>query len=89
MDEELLPALITSTSTLQEVTKSDLHHVKRMLTMVSDAASLADSIDDICKVTLTTLKVLEFRRRALNLPLGMEGQSGVKGGKGFLIPYDE
>lgn len=63
-------------SRLSEVQLDDLARVNYILYRLKDAWDNATGVDDTCKMTLTTLKVLEVRRKIMQLPFGTKLDSG-------------
>ena len=85
-----LPTIITPETGLAEVMQDDLRQYQNVLSRLSSCWSAADSVDDVCKLSLTTIKVLEFRRKALLLPSGAQNNNGGNSSNSIgMSPYDE
>lgn len=64
-----------------DIIKDELVQLHRICCKLEGAWGAAESIDDVCKLSLTTLKVLDHRRRTL-------GIDTAPGAKRYMSPYD-
>lgn len=81
------PPLATQESNfLASVVAEDTKIANSVLNNLREGWNAAESVEDICKLSLTTLKALEMRRNLMNLQLGREKFTG--NGQGGMGPYD-
>lgn len=68
---------VTEEMSPQEATASDLAVLNNHLAFVHGALPFSRDIDDICKLSLTAVKLIEARRRVKGLPYGAKGEERV------------
>lgn len=64
-----------------DIIADDLFRLHTIFGNIERAWGQSESIDEICKLSLTTVKVMEFRRKVVGL-------DNVQNSK-FLSPYDD
>lgn len=64
-----------------EIIADDLVRLHTIFSRLETGWNQAESIDEICKLSLTTVKVMEFRRKVV----GLDNVNNSK----FLSPYDD
>lgn len=87
MENQLEIAVHSKAITLQsnpvDVIEDELRQVHKLFCKIEGAWILAETIDDVCKLSLTTIKVMDHRRKTLGL------DNAVKSTETYLTPYDE
>ncbi len=78
---EVMSREITMQNNPDEVIEADLRSLHLILCKLETAWHYAETIDDTCKLTLTTLKVMEHRRKTLGIDVS-------PGKQVYLTPYD-
>ncbi len=73
----ILPSNITASTPLYEVQEEDVKRSNQILDILQQVWPRALDIDDICKLSLTTSKVLESRRKLLNQRLGKDSDDNA------------
>lgn len=81
------PAITITDNSLFPVMAEDAKVAKTVLNNLKVAWKQAKTIDQVCKLSLTTMKVLEQRRNLMNLQLGML-KTFAGGSTGGMGPYD-
>lgn len=78
-DVVILPAIVdqevtyrphSSSAVVNEIIKSDLETTNCVLEALKQAWRRPMCIDDVCKMAMTTMRVLKDKRELLNQPLG-------------------
>lgn len=80
------PLAVQESNFLASVVAEDTKIANSVLNNLREGWNAAESVEDICKLSLTTLKALEMRRNLMNLQLGRE--KFVGSGQGGMGPYD-
>lgn len=80
------PAVVQIDNNLFAVLAEDARIAKVVLNNLKTAWAQASTVDEICKLSLTTMKVLEQRRTLMNLQLGVAKFAGGPAGGGY-DPY--
>lgn len=81
------PVVTSSQADTLEFIADDLTQVNGVLRNVRKAWTLAVSVDDVCKLAVTTTKILKDRRELANKPLGAKTAAPGVNGDGYLVPY--
>ena len=64
-----------------DIIADDLFRLHTLFGYLEHAWQQSESIDEICKLSLTTVKVMEFRRKVVGLDAAQSSK--------FLSPYDD
>lgn len=78
--KQLPPSAITANSPLYDIQEDDISRSNQILDVLQQAWPRARDIDDVCKLSVTTSKVLESRRKLLNQQLGRDASGSGSGG---------
>lgn len=79
------PAPITEKDNLDKVMSVDAKLMHESLVGITHAWKHATAIDEICKLALTTAKMIQMRRRLLLMP---DAAQTTKSSEGIIIPLD-
>lgn len=74
---------VTLLTSQDDVIEDELKHLHKVFCRIEGAWILAETIDDVCKLSLTTVKVLDHRRKVLGLDR-VDKSKDI-----YLTPYDD
>lgn len=80
-------AALDSTTLITEAIDDDARYYQQALSALQSAWNVAGTVDEICKISLTTVKVLEGRRNALLLQSRHVVEKDAGGAK-VMTPYN-